>query len=176
MVQLPALSISSNHWFAVGRWKITRIQKFAIASESNIQQIWSTRISLTKQLILPVIDVINNSWALYYPDLYSCINQGYIACFLCYFSSWMLKRGADMVNEIQFFFLWIFLLLKSNIFSQWSEDASALFVCDIQLWKLPSHPARLAFWILPILAQSHSFREIMLSLPFSLTSLLMLKM
>lgn len=104
MVQLPALSISSNHWFAVGRWKITQIQKFAVASERNIQQIWSTRISLTKQLILPVIDVINNSWDLYYPDLYSCINQGYIACFLCYFSSWMLKRGASMVNEIHVFF------------------------------------------------------------------------
>lgn len=109
---LPALSFSSYHWSSAGRWQRTWIHKFSVASERTAQQMGSTRISVTRQLMLPVIDVINNSWALHYAALYSCINQGCIACFLSYFSSWVLQRGASIVNGISGVFLWICLLLK----------------------------------------------------------------
>lgn len=172
VVDLPALSFSSYHWFSAGTWQRTWIHKFSVASERTTQQLWSSRISITRQLMLPAIDVINNSWGLYYPALYSCINQGYIACFLSYFSSWMLQRGASLLNGIYGLFLWICLLLKYNVFSQWWEDTAAFFVTA----RGKSHPPWAMVeggWVCPCLLSHINFERIMLLSPFS--SHLMLK-
>lgn len=160
-VQLPSLSVSSDHWFSVGGWEITWIHKFSIAFERTTQQTESTR-----QLMLPVIDVNHNSCTLYYSALYSCINQGCTACFLCCFSSQVPQGVASIVNGIYGVF-WIFSYCRrapfpSDEYMQQHSLFVCLFACDSQMWKSPSLSCaggRWGFHVLPMLAQLHSFRE-----------------
>lgn len=161
MVQLPSLSVSSDQWFSVGKWEITWIHKFSIAFERTTQQTESTRIFVTRQLMLPVIDVIHNSHTLYYSALYSCINQGYTACFLCCFSSQMPQSVASIVNGIYGVF-WIFSYWRRAPFPSDEYMQNCLFVCDSQLSKSPSLSCaggRWDFHVLPMLAELPSFRE-----------------
>lgn len=161
MVQLPSLSVSSDQWFSVGRWEITWIHKFSIAFERTTQQTESTRISVTRQLMLPVIDVIHNSCTLYYSALYSCINHGYTACFLCYFSSQMPQRVASIVNGI-YGSSWIFAYWRRVSFPVMSTCSRIGFLFVTARCQSPSLSCgggRWGFHVLPMLGQLHSFLE-----------------
>lgn len=99
--------------------------------------------------------MVNNSCTLYYSALYSCINQGYTACFLCYFSSQMPQRVANILNGIYGFFLKFSYLTRVHFPSMCSS-----IVCDSQMSpSLSCGGGRWGFHVLPVLAQLHSFIE-----------------